>query len=129
MDLAPPDHRDHDLVVFRITDRPVQDAFGLYRSEATDTGTCPGRPRLPAAARGPAAPAAAAPGFSQVPRQAIQPQMTATGQPVAVSHSVRPLKAAPNVQFGAVEAVMLSGEPPSISAGHAHTRFIRNGAA
>ena len=47
MDLAPPDHRDHDLVVFRITDRPVQDAFGLYRSEATDTGTCPADPVSP----------------------------------------------------------------------------------
>jgi gentisate 1,2-dioxygenase len=29
--------RDHELVVFRVTDRPVHDAFGLFRAEATDT--------------------------------------------------------------------------------------------
>ena len=31
--------RDHELVVFRMTDRPVHDAFGLYRAEATDAST------------------------------------------------------------------------------------------
>jgi gentisate 1,2-dioxygenase len=28
--------RDHDLVVFRVTDRPIHDAFGLLRVEETD---------------------------------------------------------------------------------------------
>jgi gentisate 1,2-dioxygenase len=27
----------HELVVFRMTDRPIHDAFGLYRAEATDS--------------------------------------------------------------------------------------------
>jgi gentisate 1,2-dioxygenase len=27
----------HELVVFRMTDRPIHDAFGLFRAEATDT--------------------------------------------------------------------------------------------
>ncbi len=31
--------RDQELVVFRMTDRPIQDAFGLYRAEATDAST------------------------------------------------------------------------------------------
>jgi gentisate 1,2-dioxygenase len=31
--------RDDELVMFRVTDRPIHDAFGLYRSEAADTGT------------------------------------------------------------------------------------------
>lgn len=29
--------RDHELVVFRVTDRPLHDAFGLFRAEETDT--------------------------------------------------------------------------------------------
>ena len=29
--------RDHELVVFRLTDRPIHDAFGLFRAEETDT--------------------------------------------------------------------------------------------
>ncbi len=28
---------DQELVVFRVTDRPVHDAFGLFRAEETDT--------------------------------------------------------------------------------------------
>ena len=31
----------HELVVFRMTDRPIHDAFGLYRAEAADTATSP----------------------------------------------------------------------------------------
>jgi len=34
----------HELVVFRMTDRPIHDAFGLYRTEATDTSTSPPDP-------------------------------------------------------------------------------------
>ncbi len=34
----------HELVVFRMTDRPINDAFGLYRTEATDTSTSPPDP-------------------------------------------------------------------------------------
>jgi gentisate 1,2-dioxygenase len=29
--------RDHELVVFRMTDRPIQEAFGLFRAEAADS--------------------------------------------------------------------------------------------
>jgi|HubBroStandDraft_2_1064218.scaffolds.fasta_scaffold126998_1 gentisate 1,2-dioxygenase len=28
---------DHDLVLFRVTDRPIHDAFGLFRAEEADT--------------------------------------------------------------------------------------------
>jgi gentisate 1,2-dioxygenase len=36
---------DHDLVLFRVTDRPIHDAFGLFRAEETDTlpGASPAR--------------------------------------------------------------------------------------
>ena len=30
---------DHELVVFRVTDRPIHDAFGLFRSEVADAGS------------------------------------------------------------------------------------------
>jgi gentisate 1,2-dioxygenase len=30
---------DHELVVFRVTDRPIHDAFGLFRSEVVDAGS------------------------------------------------------------------------------------------
>ena len=33
--------RDHELVVFRMTDRPIHDAFSLYQAETTDASTCP----------------------------------------------------------------------------------------
>lgn len=39
--------RDHELVVFRMTDRPIQDAFGLYRAEANDASTRPPDPQFP----------------------------------------------------------------------------------
>ncbi len=38
---------DHELVVFRVTDRPIHDAFGLFRAETTDTTTCPADPQFP----------------------------------------------------------------------------------
>jgi hypothetical protein len=28
---------DDDLIVFRVTDRPIHDAFGLFRAEETNT--------------------------------------------------------------------------------------------
>jgi hypothetical protein len=28
---------DHDLVLLRLTDRPIHDAFGLHRAEETDS--------------------------------------------------------------------------------------------
>ena len=28
---------DDDLIVFRVTDHPIHDAFGLFRAEETDT--------------------------------------------------------------------------------------------
>ena len=37
---------DHDLVLFRVTDRPINDAFGLFRAEEADT-----LPSAPAAQR------------------------------------------------------------------------------
>ena len=37
----------HELVVFRMTDRPIHDAFGLYRAEATDTSAHPPDPSSP----------------------------------------------------------------------------------
>jgi gentisate 1,2-dioxygenase len=37
----------HELVAFRMTDRPIHDAFGLYRAEATDTSTSPPDPPAP----------------------------------------------------------------------------------
>jgi gentisate 1,2-dioxygenase len=30
---------DHELVLFRMTDRPIHDAFGLYRAETTGAST------------------------------------------------------------------------------------------
>lgn len=31
---------DHDLVLLRVTDRPIHDAFGLFRAEEAETMTC-----------------------------------------------------------------------------------------
>lgn len=39
--------RDQELVVFRMTDRPIHDAFGLYRAEEANDGTWPPDPRFP----------------------------------------------------------------------------------
>ena len=46
--------RDHELVVFRLTDRPIHDACGLYRAETTGASTCPPDPQRPGLRRAPA---------------------------------------------------------------------------
>jgi hypothetical protein len=55
--------RNHELAVFRMTDRPIQDTFGLYREQATDATPSPADPQFLAKGRDLAAPVAAAPGY------------------------------------------------------------------
>jgi hypothetical protein len=43
--------RKHELAVFRMTDLPIQDTFGLYREQATDATRSPADPQLLATGR------------------------------------------------------------------------------
>jgi hypothetical protein len=43
--------RKHELAVFRMTDLPIQDTFGLYREQATDATPSPADPQLLATGR------------------------------------------------------------------------------